>query len=36
MLNSLALEGTQQIRPDAFDTLGSVAMHFSFGDEGRR
>ncbi len=36
MFNCLALEGTKQIRPDAVDTLGSVAAHFAFGEDGRR
>jgi len=35
-LDSLALEGTKQIRPNAIGPLGSVATHFAFGGEGRR
>ena len=36
MLDCLALEGTKQIRPNAVDTLGSVAAHFAYGGEGCR
>ena len=34
--DSLALEGTKRIRPDAIGPLGSVGPHFAFGEEGRR
>jgi len=31
-----ALEGTEQVRPDTTDPLGSVAAHLAFGGQGRR
>ena len=32
----LALEGTNQIRPNAVGPVGSLAAHFAFGGQGRR
>ena len=32
----LAFEGTEQIRPDAIISFGSVAAHFGFRGQGRR
>ena len=35
-LDFSALDGAQQIRPDAIGPLGSAAAHFAIGEEGRR
>ena len=35
-LDRSAHEGTKQIRSDAIEPVGSVAMHLSFGGQGRR
>ena len=35
-LDPSALEGTEQIRSDAIELVGSVAAHLAFGGQGRR